>query len=144
MPWRFLLPFLVLVVAFSADAKRRPNIVLLIGDDHGWPYSGFMGDDVVETPTLDRLAAEGTVFTHVQMPSSRCRPSMQTVLSGLHPEDWIAKGGPLGLCLAMVLTEVAGTPTPTSRHDAPSPPVHSPTHSETPDRPSELRSRSKR
>ena len=33
-----------------------PNIVLIIGDDHGWPYFGFMGDEIVKTPNLDALA----------------------------------------------------------------------------------------
>ena len=39
-----------------------PNIVLLIGDDHGYPYFGFMGDDNVETPSMDALAAGGVTF----------------------------------------------------------------------------------
>jgi uncharacterized sulfatase len=65
-----------------------PNIVLIIGDDHGYPYSGFMGSEVVETPNLDRLAAEGTVFTHGFTTASECRPSLMSLLTGLHPEEW--------------------------------------------------------
>ena len=42
--------------AAAAATGRPPNIVLLIGDDHGWPYSGFMGDGLVRTPNLDALA----------------------------------------------------------------------------------------
>ncbi len=40
------------------------NIILIIADDHGYPYSGFMGSEVVSTPRLNALARSGTVFTH--------------------------------------------------------------------------------
>lgn len=75
----------------TAWATERPNLVLVIGDDHGWPDSGFMGHPVVETPALDRLAEQGTVFSQAQNPVSICRPSLQTLLSGLHPRQWAAK-----------------------------------------------------
>lgn len=65
-----------------------PNIVLIIGDDHGWIYSGFTGDEIVQTPALDQLAAEGTVFTHGHSTASVCRPSLRSLLSGLHPDRW--------------------------------------------------------
>lgn len=65
-----------------------PNIIMIIGDDHGWLYSGFTGDEIVQTPTLDRLAQEGTVFTHGYSTNSSCRPALQTLLSGLHPNHW--------------------------------------------------------
>ena len=42
--------------AQSAWADQPPNIVLLIGDDHGYPYFGFMGDETVITPSMDALA----------------------------------------------------------------------------------------
>ncbi len=77
--------------AVSSAAGRPPNIVLIIGDDHGWPYSGFMGDPVAWTPNLDALAEGGTVFTQVQMPASVCQPSLQTLLSGLHPRQWAGR-----------------------------------------------------
>jgi arylsulfatase A-like enzyme len=69
-------------------AVDRPNVVLVIGDDLGWQDYGFMGSEVVQTPTLDRLAAEGTVFETGYVPASVCRPTMRTLLSGLHPLQW--------------------------------------------------------
>ena len=36
-----------------------PNIILIIGDDHGWPYFGFMDDPIIATPHLDALAVRG-------------------------------------------------------------------------------------
>jgi uncharacterized sulfatase len=71
--------------------ERPPNLVLIVGDDHGWPYAGFMGNDIVQTPNLDALAAEGTVFTHVFASASVCRPTLRTLLSGLDRPAWEAQ-----------------------------------------------------
>lgn len=86
-----LLVFVSTPAAIAHRANRPPNIVLIIGDDHGWAYSGFMGDPVVQTPHLDTLAEQGTLFTQAQLPASICRPALQTLLSGLHPRQWEAK-----------------------------------------------------
>ncbi len=59
-----------------------PNIVFIIGDDVGYPYHGFMGDPVVRTPNLDRLAQGGTVFTTGYLSASVCLPSLRSLLSG--------------------------------------------------------------
>ena len=82
-----LLSVLLIAASTTADA-RSPNIVLIVGDDHGWPYSGFMGDPMVWTPSLDTLAREGMVFNQGQTSAPICRPSLQTLLSGLHPIQW--------------------------------------------------------
>ncbi|MCP4908155.1 MAG: sulfatase-like hydrolase/transferase, partial [bacterium] len=54
---------LVLAICFSlasADsAAEQPNIVIFVADDLGWADVGFHGEEVIETPSLDRLAAEG-------------------------------------------------------------------------------------
>jgi uncharacterized sulfatase len=73
----------------SADpgSTLRPNIVLIVGDDHGYPYSGFMGSPFVHTPRLDDLARGGTVFTTAYVTASACRPSLLSLLTGLHPRQ---------------------------------------------------------
>jgi arylsulfatase A-like enzyme len=68
--------------------STRPNVILVIGDDHGWPYFGFMGDPFVHTPNIDELAAGGTLFTHGFSTASVCRPALQTLLTGVHPSVW--------------------------------------------------------
>jgi arylsulfatase A-like enzyme len=68
-----------------------PNIILIIGDDHGWPYFGFMGDEIVKTPNLDALAEEGVLFPHGYTTASICRPSLRSLLTGLHPLQWRVK-----------------------------------------------------
>jgi uncharacterized sulfatase len=64
---------------------RPPNIVLIIGDDHGYRDFGFMGSEIAHTPHLDRLAAGGVVFPFGYSTASVCRPSLRTLLTGLHP-----------------------------------------------------------
>lgn len=63
----------------------RPGIVLVIGDDVGYRDYGFMGSPIARTPNLDRLAAEGVVFTHAFDTASVCRPSLLSLLTGLPP-----------------------------------------------------------
>ncbi|MEM9532191.1 MAG: sulfatase-like hydrolase/transferase [Pseudomonadota bacterium] len=77
-----------LLLASQAQADRPPNIVLLIGDDHGYPYFGFAGDEVVETPAMDTLARGGVVFSQGQVTVPYCRPSLRTMITGLHPVQY--------------------------------------------------------
>lgn len=93
MPLRALL---LLAAAFAGGCRAEavpgpPNIVLVIADDQGWPDSGFMGSSVVQTPNLDRLAAEGTVFRNGYATASFCRPSLRSLLTGLHPVQWTSR-----------------------------------------------------
>ncbi|WP_397569253.1 sulfatase [Schlesneria sp. T3-172] len=65
-------------------AERPPNVVMLIGDDMGWTDYGFMGHEVVKTPHIDRLAEEGALFPNGYVPTSLCRASLATLLTGLY------------------------------------------------------------
>ncbi len=70
------------------DSNELPNIILLVGDDQGYPYFGFMGADYVQTPNMDKLAASGTLFTEGYVPQNHCRPSLQTLMTGTLPTDY--------------------------------------------------------
>ena len=59
--------------------------MLIIGDDHGYPYFGFMGSELVHTPHMDALAAGGAVFPNGYVSDNHCRPSLQTLLTGNYP-----------------------------------------------------------
>ena len=72
---------------FAAETAKRPNIVLLISDDDDYEHFGFMGNKRVRTPTLDRLAAGGVVFTRAHVPAPLCRPSLASMLSGRLPHQ---------------------------------------------------------
>ena len=68
-------------------AGEQPNIVFIISDDHDNEHLGFMGNDFVHTPNLDRLARAGTVFGRAHLPMSRCHPTLASFLSGRWPHQ---------------------------------------------------------
>lgn len=70
------------------EASDTPNLVLVISDDHGYPDFGFMGSPYVKTPNLDRVARQGLLFTNGFVTASVCRPSLRSLLTGLHPYQW--------------------------------------------------------
>ena len=57
------------------SAADRPNIIYILGDDHRAEQQGCMGHPMVRTPNIDRLAAEGTLFTNAFCTSPACTPS---------------------------------------------------------------------
>ena len=71
----------------SVAAARPPNIVLIISDDQGYADFGFMGHEQVQTPHLDRLAAQSARYVNGYVPTSVCRPSLATLLTGLYPHQ---------------------------------------------------------
>lgn len=73
------------VIGPPLQAQRPPNIVLIYVDDLGWRDVGFMGSRYYETPHIDRLAAEGTVFTAAYANAPNCAPSRASLLSGAYP-----------------------------------------------------------
>ena len=77
----------VVFAVAEAAPPARPNIVLVIGDDHAWTDYGFMGNPDVRTPHIDRLAAEGLTFTRGYVTTALCSPSLATLLTGLHPHQ---------------------------------------------------------
>ncbi len=66
------------------DAER-PNIVLINCDDLGYGDLGCYGSELNDTPTLDRMAAEGVRFTDFYMASPVCSPSRGAMLAGSYP-----------------------------------------------------------
>ena len=68
-------------------AQAPPNILLIVSDDHAWTDYGFMGHRTVKTPSLDRLAASGTLYTRGYVATAVCRPSLATLLTGRYPHE---------------------------------------------------------
>ena len=81
-------------VAGIAGAAERPNILFCIADDWSWPHAGALGDTVVRTPTIDRLAREGMVFTNAFCAAPSCTPSRAAILTGRYPHE-LEQGGNL-------------------------------------------------
>ena len=65
--------------------ERRPNVLILMADDHRADIMGVAGDPMVVTPNMDRLAAEGIRFTHFASQSPVCIPSRATIMTGMYP-----------------------------------------------------------
>ena len=68
----------------DSDNRGRPNILLAIADDWGYPHASSYGDPVVKTPTFDRLAREGVLFSRAFVSSPSCTPSRGSLLTGQH------------------------------------------------------------
>ncbi|MBL8176226.1 MAG: sulfatase-like hydrolase/transferase [Bryobacterales bacterium] len=68
-----------------AQARRRPNFLFLIADDHAGYVLGCDGNKLAETPNLDRLASEGTRFAAHYCNSPVCTPSRQSFFTGQMP-----------------------------------------------------------
>ena len=74
----------ILLLAFTATAAERPNVLLIISDDQSWTDYGFMGHPHIRTPHLDKLAAESLTYTRGYVTTPLCRPSLASILTGLH------------------------------------------------------------
>jgi uncharacterized sulfatase len=77
----------LVVLALAGPAAAAPNVVLIVGDDQGWRDYGFMGHHHVRTPHLDKLARESLRFDRGYVPSSLCRASLATMITGLYPHQ---------------------------------------------------------
>jgi arylsulfatase A-like enzyme len=77
-------PLLCLLIALTAVAAERPNIVVILADDYGYGSAGCYGADpkLIRTPAIDRLAAEGRRFTDGNTTSSVCSPTRYSLLTG--------------------------------------------------------------
>jgi len=84
---RLLLTALGLCFLPSAVSAAPPNVVLIISDDQAWGDYSFMGHEHIETPHLDKLAAEGFTYTRGYVPASLCRASLMTLATGLYPHQ---------------------------------------------------------
>lgn len=81
------LPPIALVLAAQAATPARPNLLLIITDDHGYgDVSMYRRDGDVRTPHLDRLAAGGMLFTAMRSNCTVCSPARAAILSGRYPD----------------------------------------------------------
>jgi arylsulfatase A-like enzyme len=90
-----------------------PNVVMIISDDQAWGDFGFMGHPMIKTPHLDRLAARSVVFPRGYVPSSLCRPSLATMITGLYPHQHKITGNdpPKGVKRDRMLKHMEAVPT---------------------------------
>ena len=62
-----------------------PNVILLMGDDHGWDEVGYNGHPHLKTPVLDEMAATGLRLDRFYSAHPSCSPTRASVMTGRHP-----------------------------------------------------------
>lgn len=68
----------------QARPRRKPNFIFILTDDLGYGELGAYAQDEIQTPNLDRMAAEGVRFTDCYSGGPVCAPSRCALLTGLH------------------------------------------------------------
>lgn len=88
---RYAIAFLLLLSTLDStsvdavEATEQPNIVFVFADDWGHGDLGCYGNKEVATPHIDKLAAEGTLYTQFHVTSGVCSPSRTSVITGHFP-----------------------------------------------------------
>ena len=89
--WQFMLCAVSVAFVHAAAclsthaADRRPNIILCMGDDHGWDETGYNGHPHLKTPVLDKMAATGLRMDRFYSAHPSCSPTRGSVITGRHP-----------------------------------------------------------
>lgn len=89
----FLLPFLV-ACGTAKEEITKPNFIFILADDLGNHDLSVTGSDYYETPSIDRIANEGMMFTNGYATCQVCSPSRASIMLGTFPArhgitDWI-------------------------------------------------------
>ncbi len=82
--------FLVIISSpFAQQIKEKlPNVVLLLGDDHGWDETGYNAHPYLKTPILDEMAATGVQMNRFYSASPVCSPTRGSIITGRHPNRY--------------------------------------------------------
>src|SRR6187399_2687808 len=81
----FLLSFAILcVLCGNSTASNQPNIIFVLSDDLAQGDVGCYGQKLIQTPSLDGMAREGTRFTQAYCGTTVCAPSRTSLMIGQH------------------------------------------------------------
>jgi uncharacterized sulfatase len=87
LPLIFLLATVFASANFLHGADRKPNILLIYSDDHGWADLGAQGvDKDIRTPNMDQLARDGVRFARGYVSAPQCVPSRAGVMTGRYQQ----------------------------------------------------------
>lgn len=75
----------ITAACLQASAAERPNIILCMGDDHGWDETAYNGHPHLRTPVLDEMAASGLRMDCFYSAHPSCSPTRGSVMTGRHP-----------------------------------------------------------
>ncbi|WP_162418530.1 sulfatase family protein [Cyclobacterium roseum] len=68
----------------GATEDEKPNIIFILTDDQRWDALGFAGNDIIHTPNMDKLAAEGLYFENAFVTTPICAASRASLFTGLY------------------------------------------------------------
>jgi arylsulfatase A-like enzyme len=71
-------------LACQPEKQKRPNILFIMSDDHGYQAISAYDSTLIQTPNIDRIAHEGMLFTNACVTNSICAPSRAVILTGKH------------------------------------------------------------
>lgn len=74
--------WLLILVCFNGLAQQKPNIVIIISDDHAYQAISAYGSKLTYTPNIDSIAHEGVIFNKAYVTNSICGPSRAVLLTG--------------------------------------------------------------
>ncbi len=101
--WKLLF-FGILLVTMVACKNHftntvKPNIIFIMADDLGYGHLGCYGQQLIQTPNVDKLAAEGMRFTQAYSGCSLCAPARSTLMTGMHTGHTSVRGNGGGVSL---------------------------------------------
>lgn len=67
--------------SIAANAQRKPNILIIVSDDHAYQAISAYGSKLIQTPNIDRIAKEGVLFSKAYVTNSICGPSRAVILT---------------------------------------------------------------
>ena len=95
---KLMLPALAMAATQTINAKEpeHPNVLFILADDFGWNDLSCMGSKYYETPNLDRIAANGIMFTNAYAACQVSSPSRASIMTGKYTPrhritDWIGE-----------------------------------------------------
>ena len=83
---------LAVVMCVGVAQAKQPNIIYILADDLGYGDLGCYGQEVIQTPHIDKMAAEGMRFTRHYAGSTVCGPSRSCLLEGKHSGHTYVRG----------------------------------------------------
>ncbi|HMT72746.1 MAG TPA: sulfatase-like hydrolase/transferase, partial [Chitinophagaceae bacterium] len=87
----FLSALIILSISFFSFAQK-PNIIFIFADDLGYGEVGCYGQQKIETPNIDKLAAGGIKFNQFYAGTAVCAPSRASLMTGLHTGHTVIRG----------------------------------------------------
>ena len=88
----FKILFCFLFIVSCGDKENRPNIIYFLADDLGYGELGAFGQEIIETPHIDKLAKSGMIFSQHYSGSPVCAPSRSVLMTGQHSGHTYIRG----------------------------------------------------